>query len=410
MRRPLLTLLAAACALGAGLAAAAAQTFQTAAPHAIVIDADSGSVLFEKAADERFSPASMAKLMTTDIVFEALKSGRLSMDTEFTVTEDAWKRGGAGGGGSSMFAQVNSRIKMADLLRGLIVQSGNDAAITIAENMAGSEEAFAGLMNQRAKEIGLTNSTFRNATGYSAPDQKVTARDMAKLALHIIDTYPDYYKIFAEKEFTWNKIRQQNRNPLLALDIGADGLKTGYLEESGYALTGSAVQNGQRLVLVVSGLKTARDRASESRKLMEWGFRAFEPRQVFAPGETVAEASVFGGQSGSVPLVAKKPVRVLLPRGSSDRVSARAIYTGPLIAPVEEGQRVGILRVQRGDTVALDQPLFAGAAVEPGTLSQRAMDAALEFGTGLVRKAFDRAGKGTDKGGDKGAAGAANPS
>ncbi|SEP24468.1 D-alanyl-D-alanine carboxypeptidase (penicillin-binding protein 5/6) [Methylobacterium sp. UNC300MFChir4.1] len=414
MRRPLLTLLAAACALGAGLAAAAAQTFQTVAPHAILIDADSGSVLFEKAADERFSPASMAKLMTTDIVFEALKSGRLSMDTEFTVTEDAWKRGGAGGGGSSMFAQVNSRIKMADLLRGLIVQSGNDAAITIAENMAGSEEAFAGLMNQRAKEIGLTNSTFRNATGYSAPDQKVTARDMAKLALHIIDTYPDYYKIFAEKEFTWNKIRQQNRNPLLALDIGADGLKTGYLEESGYALTGSAVQNGQRLVLVVSGLKTARDRASESRKLMEWGFRAFEPRQVFAPGETVAEASVFGGQSGSVPLVAKKPVRVLLPRGSSDRVSARAIYTGPLIAPVEEGQRVGILRVQRGDTVALDQPLFAGAAVEPGTLSQRAMDAALEFGTGLVRKAFDRAGKGTDKGtdkgGDKGAAGAANPS
>ena len=389
MRRPLLTLLAAACALGAGLAAAAAQGFQTAAPHAILIDADSGSVLFEKAADERFSPASMAKLMTTDIVFEALKSGRLSMDTEFTVTEDAWKRGGAGGGGSSMFAQVNSRIKMADLLRGLIVQSGNDAAITIAENMAGSEEAFAGLMNQRAKEIGLTNSTFRNATGYAAPDQKVTARDMAKLALHIIETYPDYYKIFSEKEFTWNKIRQQNRNPLLALDIGADGLKTGYLEESGYALTGSAVQNGQRLVLVVSGLKTARDRAAESRKLMEWGFRAFEPRQVFAPGETVAEASVFGGQSGSVPLVAKKPVRVLLPRGSNDRVSAKVIYTGPLVAPVEEGQRVGILRIQRGDTVALDQPLVAGAAVEPGTLSQRAMDAALEFGTGLVRKALD---------------------
>ncbi|MBE7247646.1 MAG: D-alanyl-D-alanine carboxypeptidase, partial [Actinomycetospora chiangmaiensis] len=232
MRRTVLSLLVARLvvplAMAAALAAPAqAQSFQTAAPHAILIDADSGSVLFEKAADERFSPASMAKLMTTDIVFEALKSGRLSMDTEFTVTEDAWKRGGAGGGGSSMFAQVNSRIKMSDLLRGLIVQSGNDAAITIAENMAGTEESFAGLMNQRAKEIGLTNSTFRNATGYSAPDQKVTARDMAKLAIHIIDTYPDLYKIFAEKEFTWNKIRQQNRNPLLALDIGADGLKTG---------------------------------------------------------------------------------------------------------------------------------------------------------------------------------------
>ncbi|MCJ2011739.1 D-alanyl-D-alanine carboxypeptidase family protein [Methylobacterium sp. J-076] len=410
MRRTVLSLLAAplAAAVASALALAApaaAQTFQTGAPHAILIDADSGSVLFEKAADERFSPASMAKLMTTDIVFEALKSGRLSMDTEFTVTEDAWKRGGAGGGGSSMFAQVNSRIKMADLLRGLVVQSGNDAAITIAENMAGTEEAFAGLMNQRAKEIGLTNSTFRNATGYSAPDQKVTARDMARLAIHIIDTYPDLYKIFSEREFTWNKIKQQNRNPLLTLDIGADGLKTGFLEESGYALTGSAVQNGQRLVLVVSGLKTARDRASESRKLMEWGFRAFEPRQVFAPGETVAEASVFGGEAGSVPLVAKKPVRVLLPRGASDRVSAKAIYQGPLVAPVNEGQQVGVLRVQRGDTIALDQPLYAGAAVGQGSLGQRAMDAALEFGTGLMRKAFDKAagGKPEDRA-------AANPS
>lgn len=410
MRRTLLSLVAAPLAAAlAFVSPAAAQSFQTAAPHAILIDADSGSVLFEKAPDERFSPASMAKLMTTDIVFEALKSGRLSMDTEFTVTEDAWRRGGAGGGGSSMFAQLNSRIKMSDLLRGLIVQSGNDAAITIAENMAGSEEAFAGLMNERAKEIGLTNSTFRNATGYSAPDQKVTARDMAKLAIHIIETYPDLYKIFSEKEFTWNKIRQQNRNPLLTLDIGADGLKTGFLEESGYALTGSAVQNGQRLVLVVSGLKTARDRATESRKLMEWGFRAFEARQVFAPGETVAEASVFGGEAGSVPLVAKKPVRVLLPRGASDRVSAKVIYQGPLVAPVEEGQQVGVLRVQRGDVVALDQPLYAGASVAQGTLSQRAMDAALEFGTGLMRKAFDKAA-GARSGGKPEDRAAANPS
>jgi D-alanyl-D-alanine carboxypeptidase (penicillin-binding protein 5/6) len=423
MRRTVLSLLvarlaaglAAPLALAVALAApAAAQSFQTAAPHAILIDAESGSVLFEKAADERFSPASMAKLMTTDLVFEALKSGRLSMDTEFTVTEDAWKRGGAGGGGSSMFAQVNSRIKMSDLLRGLIVQSGNDAAITIAENMAGTEAAFAGLMNQRAKEIGLTNSTFRNATGYAAPDQKVTARDMARLAIHLIDTYPDLYKIFSEREFTWNKIRQQNRNPLLTLDIGADGLKNGYLEESGYALTGSAVQNGQRLILVISGLKTARDRAAESRKLMEWGFRAFEPRQVFAPGETVAEASVFGGETGSVPLVAKKPVRVLLPRGATDRVSAKVIYQGPLVAPVQEGQKVGVLRVQRGEAVALDQPLYAGASVAEGTLSQKAMDAALEFGTGLMRKAFDRAagakGDEAGKGDGKPEARAANPS
>jgi D-alanyl-D-alanine carboxypeptidase (penicillin-binding protein 5/6) len=370
---------------------ATAQNFQTAAPHAILIDADSGSVLFEKAADEPFSPASMAKLMTTEIVFDALKSGRLTMDTEFTVTEDAWRRGGAGGGGSSMFAQVNSRIKMSDLLRGLIVQSGNDAAITIAENMAGSEEAFAGMMNAKAKELGLTKSVFRNSTGYSAPDQKVTARDLAKLAMHLIDTYPDLYKIFAEREFTWNKIKQQNRNPLLALEIGADGLKTGYLEESGYGLTGSAVQSGQRLIMVVSGLKTARDRAAESRKLMEWGFRAFEPRQVFTAGETVAEASVFGGEKGSVPLVARKPVRLLLPRGSGERISARAVYQGPLTAPVEQGREIGRLRIMRGDAVALDQPLYAGETVGAGTIPQRALDAALEVGTGLFRRAFSKA-------------------
>ncbi|WP_132255235.1 D-alanyl-D-alanine carboxypeptidase family protein [Methylobacterium segetis] len=386
--------LAAACLLLApgAFRPAAAQNFQTSAPHAILIDADSGSTLFEKAADEPFAPASMAKLMTTEIVFGALKEGRLSMETEFTVTEDAWRRGGAGGGGSSMFAQVNSRIKLSDLLRGLIVQSGNDAAITIAENMAGSEGAFAGMMNARAKEIGLTRSTFRNATGYSAPDQKVTARDLAKLSLHIIETYPDLYKIFAEREFTWNKIKQQNRNPLLTLDIGADGLKTGYLEESGYGLTGSAVQNNQRLIMVVSGLKTARDRAAESRKLMEWGFRAFEPRQIFTAGETVAEAPVYGGEKGSVPLVAKKPVRLLLPRGSGERVSAKVVYQGPLSAPVEQGREVGRLRVMRGDTLALDQPLYAGEAVAAGTIPQRALDAAIEVGTGLFRRAFSKAG------------------
>ncbi|WP_407943133.1 D-alanyl-D-alanine carboxypeptidase family protein [Methylobacterium oxalidis] len=386
--------LAAACLLLATGAPrpAAAQNFQTSAPHAILIDADSGSTLFEKAADDLFAPASMAKLMTTEIVFGALKEGRLTMDTEFTVTEDAWRRGGAGGGGSSMFAQVNSRIKLADLLRGLIVQSGNDAAITIAENMAGTEAAFAGMMNARAKEIGLTRSTFRNATGYSAPDQKVSARDLAKLSLHIIETYPDLYKIFAEREFTWNKIKQQNRNPLLALDMGADGLKTGYLEESGYGLTGSAVQNGQRLIMVVSGLKTARDRASESRKLMEWGFRAFEPRQIFAAGETVAEATVYGGERGGVPLMAKKPVRLLLPRGSGERVTARVVYQGPLTAPVEQGREVGRLRVMRGDTLALDQPLYAGESVASGTIPQRALDAALEVGTGLFRRAFSKAG------------------
>jgi D-alanyl-D-alanine carboxypeptidase (penicillin-binding protein 5/6) len=389
--RAALTCAALAWAGVLGGAPAGAQTFQTAAPHAILIDADSGSVLFEKGADELFSPASMAKLMTTEIVFNEIRQGRLTMESEFQISEDAWRRGGAGGGGSSMFAVLNSRIKLADLLRGLIVQSGNDAAIAIADGIAGSEDNFGRMMTARGREIGLTRSTFRNATGYSAPDQKTTARDLARLAIHIIDTYPDLYKMFAEREFTWNKIKQQNRNPLLTLDIGADGLKTGYLEESGYALTGSAVQNGQRLVMVLSGLKTARDRAAESRKLVEWGFRAFEPRQVFAAGETVAEASVYGGAKGGVPLVAKKAVRLLLPKGSGDRITARVVYQGPLTAPVEQGREIARLRIMRGETQALDQPLYAAETVAAGTIPQRALDAALEVGTGLFRRAFGKA-------------------
>lgn len=397
-RAALVVLSGAASACGVGIGAglidarpAQAQTFQTAAPHAILIDSDSGSILFEKGADELFSPASMAKLMTTELVFNEIRQGRLTMDSEFVINEDAWRRGGAGGGGSSMFAQLNSRIKLSDLLRGLIVQSGNDAAIAIADGIAGSEENFGRMMTARAKEIGLSRSTFRNATGYSAPDQKTTARDLAKLAVHLIETYPDLYKMFAEREFTWNKIKQQNRNPLLTLDIGADGLKTGFLEESGYALTGSAVQNGQRLVMVLSGLKTARDRAAESRKLVEWGFRAFEPRQVFAAGETVVDASVYGGAQGGVPLIAKKPVRLLLPKGSGDRITARVVYQGPLTAPIEQGREIARLRVMRGDTQALDQPLYAGESVATGSIPQRALDAAFEVGTGLFRRAFGKA-------------------
>ncbi|KMO29549.1 D-alanyl-D-alanine carboxypeptidase [Methylobacterium variabile] len=382
--------LATALAAGLGATGARAQAFQTLAPHAILIDADTGAVLFEKAADEPFSPASMAKLMTVEVLFDEMRKGKLTPDTEFTISENAWRRGGAGGGGSSMFAQLNSKVKLPDLLRGIVVQSGNDAAIAAAEGVAGTEDNFSQIMNRHAKEIGLERSTFRNATGYSAPDQKVTARDLAKLSIHLIETYPEQYKLFAEREFTWNKIRQQNRNPLLALDIGADGLKTGYLEESGYGLTGSAVQNGQRLVLVVSGLKTARDRAAESRKLLEWGFRAFEARQVFAAGETVAEAETYGAEKGRVPLVTKKPVRLMLPRGNSDRLVARATYQGPLTAPVEEGREVGRLKVTRGEQVVLDMPLYTAEAVPAGTMTQRALDAALEVGTGWFRQALSR--------------------
>ena len=374
--------------LVAASASALAQSFQTQALHAILLDADSGTVLFEKAADEPFAPASLAKLMTVEILFRELHQGRITPDTEFVISENAWRKGGAKADGSSMFAQLNTSIKVSDLLRGIIVQSGNDAAIAVAEGIAGTEENFARMMNERAREIGLTKSTFRNATGYGHPEQKVTARDVAKLAIHLIETYPEYYKIYSEREFTWNKIRQQNRNPLLAEYPGADGLKTGYLEESGYALAGSAVQNGQRLVMVISGLKTMRDRAAEGRKLLDYGFRAFESRQLFAQGETVGEAQVYGGDRRSLPLVSPKPIRILLPRGSNDRLTARVVYSGPVRAPIQKGAEVGRLQVTRGDSQALEVPLYAGEDVNTGTLSQRALDGLLEFGSGLFRKAF----------------------
>ncbi len=374
--------------LAPGLQEARAQGFQTIAPTAILIDAGSHAVLFEKSADELTAPASMAKTMTAEVVFNEIKNGRLSFDREFTISENAWRKGGTSSGGSSMFAKVNTSIRLEDLLRGLIVQSGNDAAIAIAEGIAGTEENFARMMNERAKQIGLTKSTFRNATGYGHPEQKVTVRDLSKLALHIIETYPDLYKMFGEREFTWNKIRQQNRNPLLFMDIGADGLKTGNIDEAGYGLIGSAVQNGQRLIVVVNGLKNAKDRAAESRKLLDWGFRAFEAQQLFAEGQVVGEAQVFGGSRRSLPLVSKKPVRVLVPRGEGERVTARIVYTGPLKAPIQKGAEVARLQVSRGDMQALDMPLYANEDVQEGTLSQRALDGLLEFSTGWVRRAF----------------------
>jgi serine-type D-Ala-D-Ala carboxypeptidase (penicillin-binding protein 5/6) len=367
---------------------AQAQNFQTSAPTAILMDAGSHAVLFEKNADEPTAPASMAKTMTAEVVFNEIKNGRLNFDSEFTISENAWRKGGAGSGGSSMFAKVNTPIRLEDLLRGLIIQSGNDAAIAIAEGVAGTEDNFARMMNERAKQIGLTKSTFRNATGYGHPEQKTTVRDLSKLALHIIETYPDLYKIFGEREFTWNKIRQQNRNPLVFLDIGADGLKTGNIDESGYGLIGSAVQNDQRLIVVVNGLKTAKDRAAESRKLLDWGFRAFETQQLFAEGQVVGEAQVFGGNRRSLPLVSKKPIRVLVPRGEGERITARILYTGPLKAPVEKGAEVARLQVNRGDMQALEMPLYANEDVQEGTLSQRALDGLLEFSTGWVRRAF----------------------
>lgn len=351
----------------------------TEAPIAFLYDATSSVTLFARQADLPSPPASMATLMTLELVFKAMAEGRLDRDQTFRITEDAWRRGGAPSRSSTMFAKLNSDVPVADLLRGVIVQSGNDAAITLAAGLAGSEPAFVEQMNTRARELGLARSTFRNATGQPEPDQLMTARDVARLAEHLIEAYPEQYKIFAEPEFTWSKITQRNRNPLLADYPGADGLKTGFTEASGYGLVGSVVRDGRRLIIVLNGLETARQRADQAKKLLDWGFTAFEQRRLFEEKDEVASARVFGGGSLYVPLVAQRPVDLLTPKGDDARITARVTYEGPVVAPIAKGARIGTLRVWRGDTLTVEQPLFAAADVARGDLGRRALDGALEL-------------------------------
>lgn len=388
-----LTLLAAgvAASLAAPAVIAGGKTkdegFQTAAPYAILIEAESGTVLFEKGADTLVAPASLAKLMTAETVFNEIKEGNVKLDEEFVVSERAWRRGGAPSGGSTMFAPIYSRIKVQDLLQAAIIQSANDACIAMAEGIAGNEDSFARLMNGRARELGLTQSNFTNSTGLPDPEQRVTVRELAKLARHIIQTYPEHYKWYSEKEFTWNKIRQQNRNPLLAMNIGADGMKTGFTNEAGYGLVGSALQNNLRLVVVVNGLKTANERADEARRLLNFGFNGFESRVLFEEGQRVGDARVFGGEQRYVALEAqdKKPIRLMVPKNSTERILARVVYRGPVQVPVRQGQPVGTLKVWRGDNVALEVPLQTAEAVEAGPLHRRAMDSLAELFGGWFR-------------------------
>jgi D-alanyl-D-alanine carboxypeptidase (penicillin-binding protein 5/6) len=386
--------LLAAAVLGAGLAQAAnnpvsgpakKDEFQTAAPYAILVDANSGTVLFEKSADVPRPPSSLAKLMTAEVVFHEIVEGRLKLEDEFVVSEDAWRRGGAPSHTSSMFAPLHSRVRVQDLIYAVIIQSANDACITLAQGMAGNETAFAVMMNKRAREIGLTNSNFTNSTGLPDRGQVATVRDLAKLAQHIITNYPQFFSIYGEKEFTWNKIRQFNRNPLLNMGIGADGMKTGFTNDGGYGLVGTAVQNDWRLIVAINGLKSEKERADEGKRLLEWGYRTFETRLLFAEGQNIGEAKVFGGESGSVPLVADGPVNLMVQRNLNERVVARIIYTGPVRAPIERGQLIGKLRVSRGDIVALEVPLRAGESVAKGGLTGRAVDAASEFVINLIR-------------------------
>jgi D-alanyl-D-alanine carboxypeptidase (penicillin-binding protein 5/6) len=328
--------------------------------------------------------------MTAEVVFNELKQGRIKLTDEYVTSENAWRRGGAPSGGSTMFAILHSRVPVEDLLRGVIVQSANDACIILAEALAGNELAFAEMMTKRAREIGLTKSVFTNSKGLPDPDTKVTARELGLLARHIIKTYPEYYPIYGEREFTWNKIRQQNRNPLLSMSIGADGLKTGYTKEAGYNLVGSAVVNGMRLIAVVTGLPSAKERADEGRKLLEWGFRNFEARMLFAEGQTIGNAKVFGGAQSNIPLVSSSLVQVMVPKSGTEKLTARIVYTGPVPAPISKGQRIGTLKIWRDANLALEVPLQAAEDVERGTMSQRAFDAASEMAIGLLRAGVQR--------------------
>ena len=368
-------------------AAAPPGNFETKAKHAILMDADANLVLFEKDADALVPPASMSKLMTLAVVFRELKAGHIKLETEFPVSEHAWRTGGAPSGSSAMFAPLNSKVTVSDLIQGVTVQSGNDAAIILAEGVSGSEDAFAKEMNKYAREIGLTKSNFVNATGLPADGHVMTARELAMLARYLIYTYPEYYHFFGEPEFKYrDKFVFRNRNPLIfEPDLGVDGMKTGYIEEAGYGLVASAKRGDQRLILVVNGLESKQEREGEPRKLIEWGFKSFKPFRLFDQGEKVSDALVWGGTQHYVPLVGDGNINIILPATSSGKVSASVVYQGPIKAPIRKGDRVAVLRITSAESSATnDIPLYAGDDIDQSNFAMRGLDSLLVLAFGWL--------------------------
>ena len=323
---------------------AASAQVQTAAEHAILVDYDSGEVLFCKSCTDPMPPSSMSKLMTVELVFQRLKDGRLKLDDTFHVSTNAWKQGQKDNE-SKMWVAVNSDIRVDDLLKGIIVQSGGDACVVVAEALGGTEAAFADMENARAKEIGLEHSHFTNSSGLPDPEHYMSAEDLAKLATHVIRNYPDYYSYFAIKDFTWSKIRQPNRNTLVDEDIGVDGLKTGHTDAGGYGIVASSLRNGRRLVLVINGMKRERDRIAEARRLLDIGYREFRHYQLLAAGDAVGSATVAGGTKRNIALQVKDPLRVLISPDSRRGMKVTLRYDSPLKAPIAAGDAVGTLTV-----------------------------------------------------------------
>jgi D-alanyl-D-alanine carboxypeptidase (penicillin-binding protein 5/6) len=365
-------------------AVASAGDFDTKANYAVLMDYESGTVIFQKNADQPMEPASMAKLMTLAVVFNQLKTGRISLDDEFFISEHAWKDGGSSSGSSTMFAKLNSKVPVEDLLYGVIVQSGNDAAIALAEGIAGSEGTFANMENQLGQQIGLTGSNWTNASGLPDPAMHTTARDLANLARYLIREFPEYYHIFSEKEFTWNKIKQPNRNSLLEMGIGVDGLKTGHSEEAGYGSVVSTTDGGRRLIAVIHGLRTMAERGEEGRKLLTWGTRSFERVSVFPKGQIVGYANVYGGRKASVGLVGQGDIEFFLPKGSSNCPQASITYQGPLRPPVQQGDKVAQLQVVCNGAVIQTVPLFAVETVEEGGFMSKAIAALKQLALGWM--------------------------
>jgi len=341
-----------------------ALAIETIAEQAFLIDMTTGEVLFEKNADQPMAPASMSKMMTAYMIFERLRDGSLTLEDTFTVSENAWRKGGAKSGGSTMFLEPGKRVKLEDLLRGIIVQSGNDACIVVAEALASSEAAFAEKMTVRAKELGLQNTVFKNATGWPDPEHLTTAQDLALLAKRTITDFAEYYHYYAEKEFTYNTIRQINRNPLLYKNIDADGLKTGHTVESEYGLTASATNGDRRLILVVNGLATKKDRSREPERLLNWGFRDFNNYRLFSAGEEVTEADVWLGKEDKVPLVIEREMLLTIARNARHKMKVTVTFENPIPAPIAKGDPVAKLVLTVPGRDKLEVPLQAGAAVE----------------------------------------------
>ncbi len=363
-----------------------AQDFQTPASQLLLLDDDTETILYEKQSDIPFFPASLVKLMTAEVVFHQLKKGLLKSTQKFKVSENAWRKGGAPSGTTTMFAKIKTEISVSDLLRGLIIVNGNDAAIILAEGISGHEDHFVKLMNQRAKIIGLSQSHFVNATGLPEEGQFVTVRDMIILARHIVQKYPDYYALYCEPHFTWNNIFQRNKNPLISKEIGVEGFGFGYSEKEGFSMVATISKNHRRLFLAINGLQDGKKYTKEIERILQWGMTAFDLKTIFTKEETVGLASVYGGKKSFVPLIVKKPISFMLSNEKEVNVKAKIKYHGPLKAPIVSGQSVGVIQILEDKKVLLEKPVFAGMNIQEGSFFAKVKNAFYEITIGWLRK------------------------